>query len=340
VINKTIQTSTFGPLQELIDDPQIEEIWINSPSQIFVARSGQSELTNLILTQEVIQDLIERLLVWGGRRLDVSTPFVDARLPDGSRLHVAIPEVTACQWAVNIRKHLGIGNNFDDLVTLGSISKEMAEFLREAITLGFNLLVSGGTQAGKTTFLNALLSQVSPLERVITIEEVFELKLNLPDWVALQTRTANLEGEGEISLRRLIKESLRMRPSWIIVGEVREAEALDLLVALNAGLPGMATLHANSVRGAINKLQLLPLLAGENIAQKFITPTIASSIDLVIQCSIDTHGIRRVAEISVVTGRCEDSIIELESVFKWNGKEYIKGLGNLDTLKSKRNRIN
>ena len=235
---------------------------------------------------------------------------------------------------------MGKGNNFDDLVTLGSISQEMAEFLKESIDLGFNFLVSGGTQAGKTTFLSALLSQVSAIERVITIEEVFELKLNLPDWIALQTRTANLEGEGEISLRRLIKESLRMRPSRIIVGEVREAEALDLLVALNSGLPGMATLHANSVRGAINKLQLLPLLAGENIAQKFITPTIASSIDLVIQCSIDAHGMRRVSEISVVTGRCEDSVIEIESVFKWNGKEHIKGLGNLDTLKSKRNRIN
>ncbi|MSW17155.1 MAG: CpaF family protein, partial [Actinobacteria bacterium] len=225
--NKSTQTMTFGPLQELIDDSEVEEIWINSPSQVFVARSGQSELTNLILTKEVVQDLIERLLIWGGRRLDVSTPFVDARLPDGSRLHVAIPEVTASEWAINIRKHLGKGSNFEELVTLGSISEDMAEFMKKAIDLGFNILVSGGTQAGKTTFLNALLGQVSPMERVITIEEVFELKPNLPDWIALQTRTANIEGEGEISLRRLIKESLRMRPSRIIVGEVREAEALD-----------------------------------------------------------------------------------------------------------------
>lgn len=331
---------TFGPLQELIDDSEVEEIWINSPSQVFVARSGQSELTNLILTKEVVQDLIERLLIWGGRRLDVSTPFVDARLPDGSRLHVAIPEVTASEWAINIRKHLGKGSNFEELVTLGSISEDMAEFMKKAIDLGFNILVSGGTQAGKTTFLNALLGQVSPMERVITIEEVFELKPNLPDWIALQTRTSNIEGEGEISLRRLIKESLRMRPSRIIVGEVREAEALDLLVALNAGLPGMATLHANSVRGAINKLQLLPLLAGENIAQKFITPTIAISIDLVIQCSIDAKGKRRVSEVSAVTGRCEDSIIELESIFKWDGTKHIKGLGSIESLISKRNLIN
>jgi pilus assembly protein CpaF len=340
MINKSTQTMTFGPLQELIDDSEVEEIWINSPSQVFVARSGQSELTNLILTKEVVQDLIERLLIWGGRRLDVSTPFVDARLPDGSRLHVAIPEVTASEWAINIRKHLGKGSNFEELVALGSISEDMAEFMKKAIDLGFNILVSGGTQAGKTTFLNALLGQVSPMERVITIEEVFELKPNLPDWIALQTRTANIEGEGEISLRRLIKESLRMRPSRIIVGEVREAEALDLLVALNAGLPGMATLHANSVRGAINKLQLLPLLAGENIAQKFITPTIAISIDLVIQCSIDAKGKRRVSEVSAVTGRCEDSIIELESIFKWDGTKHVKGLGSIESLISKRNLIN
>lgn len=340
MINKSTQTMTFGPLQELIEDSEVEEIWINSPSQVFVARSGQSELTNLILTKEVVQDLIERLLIWGGRRLDVSTPFVDARLPDGSRLHVAIPEVTASEWAINIRKHLGKGSNFEELVALGSISEDMAEFMKKAIDLGFNILVSGGTQAGKTTFLNALLGQVSPMERVITIEEVFELKPNLPDWIALQTRTANIEGEGEISLRRLIKESLRMRPSRIIVGEVREAEALDLLVALNAGLPGMATLHANSVRGAINKLQLLPLLAGENIAQKFITPTIAISIDLVIQCSIDTKGKRRVSEVSAVTGRCEDSIIELESIFKWDGTKHVKGLGSIESLISKRNLIN
>ena len=337
---KSNQLNTFGPLQELIEDPEVEEIWINSPSRVFVARGGQSQLTNLILTKDVVHDLIERLLIWGGRRLDVSTPFVDARLPDGSRLHVAIPEVTASEWAINIRKHLGKANNFEELINLGSINQEMAELISKAVDLGLNILVSGGTQAGKTTFLNALLGQISTNERVITIEEVFELKPNLPDWIALQTRTANLEGEGEISLRRLIKESLRMRPNRIIVGEVREAEALDLLVALNSGLPGMATLHANSVRGAINKLQLLPLLAGENISQKFITPTIASSIDLVIQCSLDNNGVRRVSEVAAISGRCEDSIIEIDSIFKWNGESIIKGLGNLETLISKRNYIN
>lgn len=330
------QLQSFGPLQKLIDDDSIEEIWINTPNRVFVARAGKSELTNLVLTKEVVHDLIERLLIWGGRRLDVSNPFVDARLPDGSRLHVAIPEVTATHWAVNVRKHLNYVNSLGDLLEIGSINQEISEILKTSINYGFNILVSGGTQAGKTTFLNALISQISPGERVITIEEVFELKPNLPDWIALQTRNANLEGEGEISLRKLIKESLRMRPSRIIVGEVREAEALDLLIALNSGLPGMATVHANSARGAINKLQLLPLLAGENIAQSFITPTIASCIDLVVQCSLDTAGVRRVIEVAFVTGRSEAGVIEVETLFKWNGAKYEKGLASFANILAKR----
>ena len=330
------QLQSFGPLQKLIEDDSIEEIWINTPNRVFVARAGKSELTNLVLTKEIVHDLIERLLIWGGRRLDVSNPFVDARLPDGSRLHVAIPEVTATHWAVNVRKHLNYVNSLGDLLEIGSINQEILEILKSSINYGFNILVSGGTQAGKTTFLNALISQISPGERVITIEEVFELKPNLPDWIALQTRNANLEGEGEISLRKLIKESLRMRPSRIIVGEVREAEALDLLIALNSGLPGMATVHANSARGAISKLQLLPLLAGENIAQSFITPTIASCIDLVVQCSLDTAGVRRVIEVAFVTGRSEAGVIEVETLFKWNGAKYEKGLASFANILAKR----
>jgi pilus assembly protein CpaF len=330
------QSQSFGPLQKLIEDDSIEEIWINTPNRVFVARAGKSELTNLVLTKEIVHDLIERLLIWGGRRLDVSNPFVDARLPDGSRLHVAIPEVTATHWAVNVRKHLNYVNSLTDLLEVGSINEEIIEILVSAIKSNLNILVSGGTQAGKTTFLNALISQISPGERVITIEEVFELKPNLPDWIALQTRNANLEGEGEISLRKLIKESLRMRPSRIIVGEVREAEALDLLIALNSGLPGMATVHANSARGAISKLQLLPLLAGENIAQSFITPTIASCIDLVVQCSLDAAGVRRVVEVAFVTGRSEEGVIEVETLFKWDGAKYVKGLASFSNILAKR----
>ena len=327
---------SFGPLKDFVSDESVEEIWINSPNKVFIARSGKSELTNLVLSKEIVHDLIERLLIWGGRRLDVSNPFVDARLPDGSRLHVAIPEVTAQHWAVNIRKHIKKGNTLNDLVRIGSIDQQIKEVISSAVSAGLNILVSGGTQAGKTTFLSALLGEIPVGERVITIEEVFELKPNLPDWIALQTRNANLEGDGEISLRKLIKESLRMRPSRIIVGEVREAEALDLLIALNSGLPGLATIHANSAKGAISKLQLLPLLAGENISQNFITPTIAASIDLVIQCSLDKSGVRRVTEVVIVTGRCESANIEIESLFSWDGNKYIKGLATLKKVLNKR----
>lgn len=324
-------TNVFGPLSDFIEDPTVEEIWINSPERIFIARNGRSELTMLLLSAEQVRNLVERLLLWSGRRLDLSVPFVDARLPDGSRLHVAIPEITAANWAVNIRKHLMQKVSIVQLAERGVMTAEMAELLRRAVAAGLNILVSGGTQAGKTTMLNALVSTIPVSERVITIEEVFELAPQLPDVIAMQTRSSNLQGEGEISLRRLIKESLRMRPSRIIVGEVRESEALDLLIALNSGLPGMGTLHANSARDAVAKLQILPLLAGENISHRFIAPTIASAIDLIVHVSLDRNGTRRVSEIAVVTGRIEGLTPEVDSLFTWNTEtsSYVRGLGSL-----------
>lgn len=327
----------FGELQIFMDDPEIEEIWINSPNRIFIAKNGNSSLTNLVLTESDVHQLLERLLIWGGRRLDVSNPFVDARLPDGSRLHAAIPEVTATHWSVNIRKHLMRGSTLEDLVNLDALSIEISKYLNFAVEFGANILVSGGTQAGKTTLLNALASNIPANQRVVTIEEVFELKPNLPDCVALQTRNSNLEGNGEISLRRLIKEALRMRPTRIIVGEVREAEALDLLISLNSGLPGMATIHANSARSAIQKLQLLPLLAGENITYGFINPTIAQSIDLIIQCNLGVDGKRRITEVVALSGRTEENQMEVETLFKWNGKKYLTGVVNpISILENKR----
>ena len=320
---------TFGAIAPYMSDPTIEEIWINSPERIFIARSGRSELTNLLLTTEDVRNIVERALMWSGRRLDLSHPFVDARLPDGSRLHVAIPEITAQHWAVNIRKHLMSNLGIDDLVERGVMTPFIATTLKNSVRAGLNILVSGGTQAGKTTMLNALAGAIPRTERVVTIEEVFELSPQLPDVVALQTRSANLQGEGEIPLRRLIKESLRMRPSRIIVGEVREAEALDLLIALNSGLPGMGTLHANSPRDAIIKLQTLPLLAGENISHKFIAPTVASAFDLIVHVSLDQSGMRRVKEVSALTGRYENDRAEIETLWSWNGSDYDRGIGTL-----------
>lgn len=320
---------TFGAIAPFMSDPTIEEIWINSPERIFIARNGRSELTNLLLTTDDVRNIVERALMWSGRRLDLSHPFVDARLPDGSRLHVAIPEITAQHWAVNIRKHLMRNLSVMDLVERGVMSQEIGTALVYSVQAGLNILVCGGTQAGKTTVLNALAGAIPRNERVVTIEEVFELSPQLPDVVQMQTRSANLQGEGEIPLRRLIKESLRMRPSRIIVGEVREAEALDLLIALNSGLPGMGTLHANSPRDAIVKLQTLPLLAGENISHKFIAPTVASAIDLIVHTTLDVNGVRRIKEVASVTGRYENDRAEIEMLWKWNGNQYERGVGSL-----------
>jgi len=322
-------TITFGAIAPFMSDPTIEEIWINSPERIFIARNGRSELTNLLLSSDDVRNIVERTLMWSGRRLDLSHPFVDARLPDGSRLHVVIPEITAQHWAVNIRKHLMRNSSLLDLVGRGVMTLEIGNALTYCVQAGQNILVSGGTQAGKTTVLNALAGAIPRGERVVTIEEVFELSPQLPDVVQMQTRSANLQGGGEIPLRRLIKESLRMRPSRIIVGEVREAEALDLLIALNSGLPGMGTLHANSPRDAIVKLQTLPLLAGENISHKFIAPTVASAIDVIVHTTLDVHGTRRVSEVASVTGRYENDRAEIEMLWKWDGNQYQRGVGSL-----------
>ena len=318
-------TENFGALQLFLDDDSIEEIWINSPQRIFVARNGKSELTNIVLTTSQLQSIMDRILMWSGRRIDLSHPFVDARLPDGSRLHIVIPEITAENWAINIRKHLMRGKSLRELAVLGAMTNQVAEFLESCVAARSNLLVSGATQAGKTTILNALVSAVTPTERVVTIEEVFELKPRLPDCVAMQTRSANLDGVGEITIRRLIKEALRMRPSRIVIGEIREAESLDLLIALNSGIPGMATIHANSAREAIRKLQTLPLLAGENITQDFLTPTVYSAIDFVIHVERDVSGKRRISEVCKVNNRAENSFIEIETEFLWDGEQYRRG---------------
>lgn len=322
-----LKSGSYGELQHLLEDPSVEEIWINSPQRVFVARSGKSELTNLVLTSQQIQSIMDRILLWSGRRIDLSQPFVDARLPDGSRLHIAIPEITAEHWAINIRKHLLRGKSLSDLVELEVMDTEVANLLMKAVREKKNLLVSGSTQAGKTTLLNALVSSIPVSERVITIEEVFELKPKLPDCVAMQTRTSNLDGSGEISIRRLIKEALRMRPSRLIIGEIREAESLDLLIALNSGIPGMATLHANSAREAIRKLQTLPMLAGENITQEFLTPTVARAIDLVVHIGMDLDGKRRILQVISVDERTEAGHIDCEEIFTWNGKKYEQGIG-------------
>lgn len=317
----------FGPLQRYLDDPEVEEIWINGPAQVFVARGGEPELTTTILGDRQVRDLVEQMLKVSGRRLDLSSPFVDACLPGGERLHAVIPDVTREYWAVNIRKYVVRASHVDDLVALGTLTRHAADFLAASVVSGLNVLVSGATQAGKTTALNALAGCIPPRERVITCEEVFELKIPIRDVVAMQCRQPSLEGTGQIPLRRLIKEALRMRPSRIIIGEVREAEALDLLVALNAGIPGMCSLHANSARDAIVKMCTLPLLAGENVSDRFVVPTVASALDLVVHLELDRQGKRRVREIVGLPGRVDEGVVETCDLFHSEAEDLVRGEG-------------
>ncbi|MEO8750407.1 MAG: ATPase, T2SS/T4P/T4SS family, partial [Allobranchiibius sp.] len=271
--------------------------------------------------------LVERMLKPSGRRIDLSSPFVDASLPDGSRLHVAIPDVTRAHWLVNIRKFVSRAHQLDDLVRLGSLTHQSARFLSACVVSGLNILVAGGTQAGKTTMLNCLAAAIPSNERVVSCEEVFELRLGIRDWAAMQCRQPSLEGTGEIPLRRLVKEALRMRPSRIIVGEVRQEESLDLLIALNSGLPGMATLHANSAREAIVKMCTLPLLAGPNVSSSFVVPTVASSIDIVVHLGLERDGRRTVREISAIPGRAENEVVEIAELFVQRDGELVRGDG-------------
>ena len=315
-VRQVLATLTgFGPLQPYLDDPSIEEIWINAPDRIFAATDGITRSLDLVLSDTEVRDLVERMLQSSGRRVDLSSPFVDASLPDGSRLHVVIPDITQRHMAVNIRKFSRRIRTLQQLVELGSVPHRAAEFLRMCVHSGQNILVSGATQSGKTTLLGALLGVALQSDRIVTVEETFELDLGARDSVSMQCRMPSLEGTGEITLRRLIKEALRMRPDRLVVGEVREAESLDLLIALNSGIPGACSIHANSAREALSKLSTLPLLAGGNIDSAFVVPTVASCIDIVVHCELTPGGTRRLTEIVAPSGQVTGGTIEASSIF-------------------------
>lgn len=311
--------SGFGVLQPLLDDPTIEEVWLNGPDRVHVARGGVAERIDLRMSEAMLRDLVERMLQTTGRRVDISQPFVDASLPDGSRLHVAIADVVRGSWAVNIRKFLPMYRTLEALTAQGTMPAALATTLRRAMREGRSIIVSGATHAGKTTILGALLHSCADRQRIITVEETFELAVDGPDLVSLQGRQASLEGTGEITLRRLVKEALRMRPDRLVVGEVRDAEALDLVLALNTGVPGAATVHANSAAEALDKLTLLPLLAGRNIDRSFVAPALAASVDLVVHCARDAEGARRVQEVVAPTGEVVDGRIIVRTVYARDG---------------------
>ncbi len=300
-------------IENLLLDKSVEEIMINGPGRVYVVRAGISTLSELFVSEDEIDVLIEQLLKNTGRRVDKSHPFVDASLPDGSRLHIVIPDITRRFPAINIRKFPQLNLNLRDFISQGVLSNQQADFLEFAVTSGANIVVAGGTGAGKTTFLRALLNTHSKHTRIITCEEVFELHLSSLNVVQLQTRDSGLEGTGEITLRDLVKGTLRMRPERIVVGEVRGPEAFDLLIALNSGMPGAGTVHANSASEALAKLTMLPLSGGLSIQQKFVESVTRSVIDLIIQIKITKSGFRKVAEILPVSGKYSlDKFLELE----------------------------
>lgn len=295
------ELSGLGVLQPYLDNQQIEEIWINRPNELHYFDHLGHHRVELELSSAQIRSLVFRMLRDSGRRIDRLTPYVDAALSDGSRLHVVIPEVTKRHWSINIRKFRKSLTSLEDLRNQGVLTDSQYSFLQEAMGSQKSLLIAGATQAGKTTLMTALLNELPITERLVSCEDTFELSVKHQDWVAMQTRPPSTEGAPEIGLRELVRQALRMRPSRLVIGEVRGAEALDMLVALNSGIPGLCTLHANSAKAAVRKLLTLPLLAGENITEAFLKPTILGAFDYAVFCKRDPSGRRYVAEILEVT---------------------------------------
>jgi len=299
----------LGILQPLMDDPRVEEIIVNGPLRVFTIRDGRKEQTAGVYfdNDDELRQLVRRVVSSAGRRLDEASPMVDVRLRDGSRLNAVIPPASTRWTSVTVRKFVLRAQSLQDMVELGALSAAAAEFLDASVQAGVNILVSGQTGSGKTTLLNALGASIAGLdERVVTVEEVPELQLDrrLPDCVALQARGKNVEGVGEISIRDLVRNALRMRPTRIIVGEVRGAEALDMLLAMNTGHDGsLTTIHGNSPRDALDRLATLATMAGERLGSDELVRMVSRTIELVVQLRVTMRtGQRRVSSIFEVTG--------------------------------------
>jgi pilus assembly protein CpaF len=299
----------LGLLQPLMDDRTVEEIIVNGPVRIFSIRDGRKEAVSDIYfeSDDELRQLVKRLVGSAGRRLDEASPMVDVRLPDGSRLNAVIPPASTRWTSITIRKFVLRVQTLTQLVEIGALTESLARFFDAAVESGINILVSGPTGSGKTTLLNALGASIASLdERVVTVEEVPELQLDrqLPDCVALQMRGKNVEGVGEISIRELVRNALRMRPTRIVVGEVRGPEALDMLLAMNTGHEGsLTTIHGNSPRDALDRLATLAMMAGERLSGEELTRMVSRTIELVVQLQVNAHtGRRRVASVFEVAG--------------------------------------
>jgi pilus assembly protein CpaF len=292
----------LGPLEALLADPAVEEVMVNGPGRVYVERRGLLELTDVAFeSEEELRNAIERILAPLGRRVDELSPMVDARLADGSRVNVVIPPLAIDGPALSIRRFGASRPGPDELVSSGTLTPAQRQLLEEAVAARRSVLVSGGTGSGKTTLLNALSGFIAAGERVVTIEDAAELRLQQPHVVRLETRPAGVEGRGEVTIRDLLRNALRMRPDRIVIGEVRGVEALDLLTALNTGHDGaLSTVHANSPGDALARLETLALMAGVGLPHAAIAEQVRRGIDLVVHLRRQPDGARRVSEIAEV----------------------------------------
>lgn len=292
-----------GPLTALLGDDTVTEILVNGPGEVWAERDGKlSRMPAAFHSEQSLKRYVRRLLSWSGRKVDLREPFADATLPCGSRLHVAGPPVAKRGFCLSIRKFSALPWTLERFINNGSVSAEAARFLQQAVKERRNILVAGGTGTGKTSLLGALLGEADPLERILLLEDISEIRTRHPQTIALEARPPNQEGEGRIDLQRLLRESLRMRPERIVVGECRGKEALDLLMALNTGHPGsMATIHANSPREALLRLETLALLAGENLKDQAVKSLVNGGIHLVAQLERTSSG-RRLSRITELKG--------------------------------------
>lgn len=309
----------YGPLEPLLADPSVSEIMVNRFDRLYVERNGRlQESPHRFTGEPQLRRVIERIVARVGRRIDESSPLVDARLEDGSRVNAIIPPLAVDGASLTIRKFAGTPYTVHDLISFGSMSREAATVLDAAVRAKLNILVSGGTGTGKTTLLNVLSAFIPGDERIITIEDAVELQLQQEHVVRLESRPANIEGRGEITIRDLVRNSLRMRPDRIVVGEVRGAESLDMLQAMNTGHEGsISTLHANSPRDAVSRMETLVLMAGMELPLRAIREQIASAIDIIVQITRHKDGVRRITHITEVHGM-EGDIITLQDAFSFD----------------------
>lgn len=325
VLNETLG---LGPLEPLLSDPEINDILVNGHSSVWVDRNGKLQETDIRFgSEEHLLHVINRVVARVGRRVDESSPIVDARLPDGSRVNAVIAPLALEGAVLSIRRFRPVPFNSCDLVEKGTLGANMAEFLRLCVEARLNILISGGTSAGKTTLLNVLSANIGDFERVVTIEDTAELRLQQRHVIRLESRPANIEGRGAIGQRELVKNALRMRPDRIVVGEVRGPEALDMLQAMNTGHEGsLTTVHANSPRDALSRLETLVLLAGVDLSQRSIREQIGSAFNLIVQIKRLPDGSRRVVSITEVTG-VHEGVISLQELFRF--KQHESGAGGV-----------